>query len=626
MAIPKIIHQTWKNKHPHPALTACIESFRFLNPGWDLRYYTDDDCNAWVQKHCPEFMKAYLSYSTGIHRADFFRILVLYFEGGVYADIDVECIRPLDELVARLDPSKTVFLTRDHPVHERAHFGGRPMWMNDFMIAEPGDPLVGEILQWLLHSPPSSTASSNAVMETGPGVISSVIEMLGGVDQVPSLGLMPTPWIHGLPDMNCAFDEKYFYTQVISSRAWLKRDVYVIHYWFHTWVGAETNTLTDFADVLLSTLGEQVERKLQWLLGPEPAPRDVAIACALAEFAESRGVVILCVQEEEDAFMDRFMEMLDMAGLRPRLYVTIVPGSPEPLNRLQALEKAGAEKLRGVAPFSSLEATGWAGRTLVVCPPGAAEGVERMRQGGLQDLDGFILGPALEWGQRVTEEGGVCFTEVVPKSRLVPRTVHLMPNQGCDVQEAAAIFAEHEFSIRHWNMEDVGRLLREASLGTWDMSLLSEEEASTAAALAVLYTRGGVMFGGPLEMIAPELPKAWRQCFFNGQNGWLLACPPRSDLLKGALKQWLDTRRRNRAPFIPNARPPGQPSTFPQEKPGANGGMPALPKPVSDPAAMAGKRLQVLPEFLQARLDALHKSGQLENLSAGRLKAHSFSL
>lgn len=320
--------------------------------------------------------------------------------------------------------------------------------------------------------------------------------------------------------------------------------------------------------------------------------------------------------------MDRFMEMLDLAGLRPRLYVTTVPGSPEPANRLQALEKAGAEKLRNVSPFSALEATGWAGRALVVCPLEAVESMERMRQGGLLDLDGFVLGPPLEGGQKVVEEAGVCLTEMVPRCRLVPRVVHLMPNQGCDVVEAAATFAEHEFSIRHWNSQDVERLLREASLGTWDLSLLSEDESCTAAALAVLYTRGGVMFGGPLESIAPELPKAWRQCFFNGQGGWLLACPPRSDLLKGALKQWLDARRRNRAPFVPSVRPPGQPSITTLEKSNGRGGGQAAEKT----GAVPGKRLHMLPEFLQARLDALHKSGQLENLSAGRLKAHSFSL
>jgi hypothetical protein len=66
------------------------------------------------------------------------RVLALYRHGGVYADIDVECLRPLDELLEAVGHDDwDVLLPADHPIHERIHFGGQKMWMNDFMIAKP---------------------------------------------------------------------------------------------------------------------------------------------------------------------------------------------------------------------------------------------------------------------------------------------------------------------------------------------------------------------------------------------------------------------------------------------------------------------------------------------------------
>jgi mannosyltransferase OCH1-like enzyme len=165
--IPKVVHQTWKAIIGMPAsLSSCVQSFGLVNRNWMQQFYDDEQCITWVRSRFPEAMGTYRSLSTGIHRADFFRILVLYIEGGVYADIDIECLRPLDELIAHLPPGKSLYLTRDHPVHERVHFGGRAMWMNDFMIAAPGDPFLGEVIKWMVANPVSSS-SANAVMETG---------------------------------------------------------------------------------------------------------------------------------------------------------------------------------------------------------------------------------------------------------------------------------------------------------------------------------------------------------------------------------------------------------------------------------------------------------------------------
>ena len=93
--IPPIIHQTWKTNELPPRLEAYRRSWQRCNPEADYRFYDDAGCLAFVQKEYPQFAAAYEILPFAIQRADFFRALVVYRLGGFYADVDMECLRPL---------------------------------------------------------------------------------------------------------------------------------------------------------------------------------------------------------------------------------------------------------------------------------------------------------------------------------------------------------------------------------------------------------------------------------------------------------------------------------------------------------------------------------------------------
>lgn len=577
MSIPRIIHQTWKDHWPHPALGRCMESFRFMNPGWECRFYTDADCVRWVSQRCPHLLPAYNGYQTGIHRADFFRILVLYFDGGVYVDLDVECLRPLDDLLSHLPGGKTVYLTRDHPIHERIHFARREMWMNDFMIAAPGDPLVGEILNWMLHSPPSSGASANAVMETGPGVISSVLEMLGGPDRVPSLGLMPTPWIHPLPDMNCGFPEKHYYAEAIGSRAWLQRECFVVHYWFHTWVGTQTNTLTRYSDVLLSSRGEQVERKLRWLLGPEPTELESLCACAVTEFAEQGGSICLDWRGITGSLVEAFIRVLVLSGLHPRVFTNgEFPGDDVAYREAAVtLMEIGATSRNGVPPGPLL----WVGS---VAPP----------EDVMKNREGIVLGPDVRGGERIGSAGEFHLTEVWPTSAGVPQVLHLFPRDEPFAQAISAHFGVIGYETKLWSSAEVRGILQDHSLGTWNLEHMLELDQEVGAALLILKAHGGVVFEGDSKTAASQAEKPFRgNVSVENESHWLFACPAGSPVLDGGFEQWFEARLRTE---------PERAEQFKSSK--------SLEMDVR-----AGLRLR---EFLTMRLRAMHLHGRGRSFQA----------
>src|SRR5277367_699670 len=101
MAIPKIIHQTWCDEDLPTVLRPYVESWRQHHPQWEWRLWTDNDNRRFIRRHYPAFLKQYDRYPWPIQRVDAVRYFLLDHYGGLYVDLDFECLWPLDPLLAR---------------------------------------------------------------------------------------------------------------------------------------------------------------------------------------------------------------------------------------------------------------------------------------------------------------------------------------------------------------------------------------------------------------------------------------------------------------------------------------------------------------------------------------------
>lgn len=96
--IPKVIHYCWfgRGELPKSALK-CIASWRKYFPDYEIKEWNEDnfDVNAIPYTREAYERKKYAFVS------DYARFWVLYREGGVYFDTDVEVIKPFDDILAR---------------------------------------------------------------------------------------------------------------------------------------------------------------------------------------------------------------------------------------------------------------------------------------------------------------------------------------------------------------------------------------------------------------------------------------------------------------------------------------------------------------------------------------------
>lgn len=102
--IPAVIFQTWKSKTEFPAnYVIWSRTFSTFNPSFRRVIWDDDDNYRFISERFPWFLDTFRNYPREIYRADAVRYFFLYFHGGIYADMDVECLRPLNDILKRGD-------------------------------------------------------------------------------------------------------------------------------------------------------------------------------------------------------------------------------------------------------------------------------------------------------------------------------------------------------------------------------------------------------------------------------------------------------------------------------------------------------------------------------------------
>jgi len=174
MAIPKIIHQTYKTSDVPEPLSDYRRKLLSLHPGWKYRFYDESGCRDIIERNSPYFLPLYDSYALPVQKADIFRIIVVNTFGGFYLDMDVECLLPLDELCEfRAVFGEEITLTEEELARKRHK--ERLRVANFIFGSEPGHPFLLYILREMARESLREIATEDDVLEsTGPGLITTV--------------------------------------------------------------------------------------------------------------------------------------------------------------------------------------------------------------------------------------------------------------------------------------------------------------------------------------------------------------------------------------------------------------------------------------------------------------------
>lgn len=94
--IPKIIHYIWLGKGQLPKIfDKCLASWQKYCPDWEIKRWDESNLNLDI---CPYVREAYDNRKFAF-ASDVLRLDILNKFGGVYLDVDVELLKPIDEFM-----------------------------------------------------------------------------------------------------------------------------------------------------------------------------------------------------------------------------------------------------------------------------------------------------------------------------------------------------------------------------------------------------------------------------------------------------------------------------------------------------------------------------------------------
>lgn len=259
MTIPKIIHQLWKNEVIPDRYAKLVESWRRLHPDWEYRLWTDADLRHLVETSFPDFLKTYDGFSQPICRADAGRYLVLKKFGGLYADLDMEALKPLTPMLddARfligLEPESHL----EDPKVKKQRL--TKLLCPSLILSEPSHPFWDHVITMIKAAP-----NGNEPLDiTGPFLLTRAYDSYHAPSEIK---LVPPAIFYPIAKHACwngnAFSIEYWERNT--------RGAFAMHYWDGSWFRKTSDDLPVIPEKIAVTCTTGTEKD------SEPAYKSVS--------------------------------------------------------------------------------------------------------------------------------------------------------------------------------------------------------------------------------------------------------------------------------------------------------------------------------------------------------------
>ena len=183
--IPKNIYQLIADKNNmNSAFVKNIKYIKDLNPTWNHILYDDNDMIEYMKKYYPDLLPIYnkINPKYGAAKADFFRYILMYREGGVYLDIKSAIKIPLDQILRPDDeyllvhwecPCQAFNVDNDQGEYQQWH-----------IICKPQHPYLKQVIKDVIHNIENydikrdGTGKPSVLKITGPIAYTKSIESI----------------------------------------------------------------------------------------------------------------------------------------------------------------------------------------------------------------------------------------------------------------------------------------------------------------------------------------------------------------------------------------------------------------------------------------------------------------
>ena len=214
--IPRVLHQIWFQGEDQlsPKHRDRVERWKQMHSKWKYKLWDERSMRDYIKRKCsPKCLKTFDRFPYMHQQIDFFKYAVLFCEGGCYVDMDVEPLKPLDQLLESHPAAETMVSEIGMGDWEKRLVIGSTYFINNGIIFScPNSPVLRDLIDHIC-SLPSDGGGVNKISciqrTTGPRVFSQICEKWDGT---PRLTVLPSCYLepcYGLDPM-CSPDERAF--------------------------------------------------------------------------------------------------------------------------------------------------------------------------------------------------------------------------------------------------------------------------------------------------------------------------------------------------------------------------------------------------------------------------------
>lgn len=168
--VPRKIFQIWEDaslENSPRIIQKALATYRTLNPHYEHFFFGEDDARKYIAEHEPiHVLEAYELLRPLAYKADLWRYIILYHEGGVYADAKSIALAPLDAWL----PTRGGVLVND--------IRGAGV-LNALMAMPPKDPLVRLAIDEIAKNAKIRFYGDSPLDITGPRLLARCLDRLG---------------------------------------------------------------------------------------------------------------------------------------------------------------------------------------------------------------------------------------------------------------------------------------------------------------------------------------------------------------------------------------------------------------------------------------------------------------
>lgn len=212
LRIPKIIHQIWiseDNQVPEE-LRAFQESWKRFHPDWEYCLWTKDDILLLELYNLDLIEKA----ENPAEKADILRYEILYRFGGLYVDMDQECLQPFDVLHYMYD-----FYIGIQPLDT-----GLVQLGIGVIGSMPKHPLLKVCIESIAQNYANENLKNILTAKTGPIHMTRIFKEMAGITGTRDIAL-PAHYFYPLGSTE----------MVLTPDIWCNRGSLAVHHWAKTW-------------------------------------------------------------------------------------------------------------------------------------------------------------------------------------------------------------------------------------------------------------------------------------------------------------------------------------------------------------------------------------------------------